>query len=203
MHQDLPAPPPPPPLPPPPSTLSTAPSTLDSSDEGYPTETFRLPSEYRRPNHRKSKGKGKGIGFRGKGKSKVSTSPTPIKEEPESPTGPKTPPAPIPFRYIVSPTKNRKAKGRREVDTLMRDSWSAEQEAPPQRPVRNRQPPREYWKVGGSKLQPSYDLPSDEEEAHDPSDNHEDDSPAPSGGAQNVECCTRLCVSSLPLLHSP
>ncbi|KIO17614.1 hypothetical protein M407DRAFT_32701 [Tulasnella calospora MUT 4182] len=185
-----PAPPPPPPPPPPPLPPSMAPSTLsapslwqtareapnddddyvplgdrDSSEEGYPTETYRLLSEKdRRPAH--------------------------LKEEPKSPSALGTPPSSNSFRYTESPKKSKKGKGRRELDALMHDTWSANPEAPapaPQRPIRNWQPPKEFWKVGGGTLQPAYDLPSNEEEAHDPFNDHEDNSPAPSGGVQNAE----------------
>ncbi|KAG8947321.1 hypothetical protein FRC04_010897 [Tulasnella sp. 424] len=216
-----PNPPPPPPAPSPPSTPS-APSpsprpapgspndddsyvppdtpepspTSSESDDGWPTQGYRLPSEERRDEYREPSPR-RGIGFRGKGKTKSGgRTPTPIKEEPESP--PRTDGTSVPFSYVESPKKNKKTKEKREVQALMRNTWSADPEpGPSRRPVRNRQPPKEFWKVGGGPRELAYDLPSDEEADLD---DHEDESPAPSGGAQtaNSEAEVELEVTPEP-----
>ncbi|KAG8951326.1 hypothetical protein FRC04_006566, partial [Tulasnella sp. 424] len=166
----LPPPPPPPPPPPsPPSTPSTPspsprpapgspnddndyvppdtpkPSPASSgSDDGWPTQSYRLPSEERRDEYQEPSPR-RGIGFRGKGKTKSGgRKPMPIKEEPESP------------------------------------------------PCAD-----EFWKVGGGPQELAYDLPSDEEADFD---DYEDESPAPSGGAQtaNSEAEVELEVTPEP-----
>ncbi|KAG8971381.1 hypothetical protein FRB90_010521 [Tulasnella sp. 427] len=96
-------------------------------------------------------------------------------------------PSSIPFPYDQSPEKQRKkskATGSRELRALQRWEWSEEPEqgpAPrgptpnlPERPRRNRQLPREFWKVDGPAQPARFDGPDDE-----------DDSPPPSGGARN------------------
>ncbi|KAG8976249.1 hypothetical protein FRC05_004499 [Tulasnella sp. 425] len=216
-----PPPPPPPPAPLPPSTPSApspsprpapgSPNDDDSyvppdtpepspasseSDDGWPIQSYRLPSEERRDEYREPSPR-RGIGFRGKGKTKSGgRTPTPIKEEPESP--PRIDGTSVPFSYVESPKKNKKTKEKREVQALMRHTWSADPEpGPSQRTVRTRQPPKEWWKVGGGPQKPAYDPPSDEVADLD---NHEDESPTPSGGAQtaNSEVEVELEVTPEP-----
>ncbi|KAG8928182.1 hypothetical protein FRC01_006358, partial [Tulasnella sp. 417] len=142
------------------------PEDRESSEDGQPIG-FRLPSEERGP-----KSPRRGIGYK-KGKGRAPS--TPIKEEPNSPPTHNG----TSFRYNESPArspiKSKKVKGQRELQALMRDSFSADPEpaGPSRRPVRLRQPPKKWWIVGGEAQPLRLDAPSDNED----SSNHEDDSP--------------------------
>ncbi|KIO15799.1 hypothetical protein M407DRAFT_34603 [Tulasnella calospora MUT 4182] len=127
-------------------------------------------------------------------------SPEPRDDEDDKDPPPPSPPATsspstVPFPYPPSPEKAckdapSKPAGSREVCNL-RWEWSeppegqlqsqpAPQPAPPApaRPIRNRQPPREYWTVERKAQAPRFDAPAGEEDS-----SSEDDRPVPSGGA--------------------